>query len=177
MIMLFIWYPSPICIIKCFRSTITIFFFRIFILFILPFIRNFYSIIPQIITNSISIIISFIFISFYIFWNLTLFSYFKYILFLFLLFHFPILWNFHTILYHYIFNSLSIFILQHFIMLKSFFRYFPIQCLYHSNTPTINILFTRINIFHINILIIYSFLKLYFIYSFTLITYPIIRYW
>ena len=66
-----------ICLYKCHSiiySILTFLEFWILILLILPLFRNFKTIIPKIITYSITIIIFFILISFFIFRNNSLFS-------------------------------------------------------------------------------------------------------
>ena len=78
MIILLIWYfLLIICLYHCHSTIYTIFIFLefwILILLILPLFRNFKTIIPKIITYSITIIIFFILISFFIFRNNSLFS-------------------------------------------------------------------------------------------------------
>ena len=121
------------------------------------------------------IIIFLIFILYLLFFNLLFFIFLFNFLFI---FHtFPFIRNLNTLLFHYIFNSLTIYILNIRIMFKSIFRYFSIYNLNHSNCKSINILFPRFYNSTSYFLIIYSLLEPYFIYSFTFISYPIIRYW
>ena len=101
-----------------------------------------------------------------------------YIFIMFIIFHtFPLIRNLNTLLFHYIFYTHTILIFNIRIMFKSIFRYFSIYNLNHSNCKSINILFFRFYNSISYFLIIYSLLEPYLIYSFTFISYPIIRYW
>ena len=90
---------------------------------------------------------------------------------------FPLIRNINTLLFHYIFYTHTIYILNIRIMFKSIFRCFSIYSLYHCYCKSINILFPRFYNSTSYFLIIYSLLEPWFIYSFTFISYPIIRYW
>ena len=90
---------------------------------------------------------------------------------------FPFIRNLNTLLFHYIFYTHTIYILNIRIMFKSIFRHFTIYNLNHSNSKSINVLFIWFYIFINNFFIIYSLLEPYLIYSSTFISYPIIRYW
>ena len=149
MMILFTWYNTLHCQLHSFSLSILI-FIRIVIIFIL-------------------------FILYLLFFNLLFFIFLFNFLFI---FHtFPFIRNLNTLLFHYIFNSLTIYILNIRIMFKSIFRYFSIYSLNHSNSKSINILFFRFYNSTSYFLIIYSLLEPYLIYSSTFISYPIIRYW
>ena len=150
MMILFTWYNTLHCHIHSFSLTILI---------------------------SIRIIIIFlIFILYLLFFNLLFFIFLNNFLFI-ITNTFPLTRNLNTLLFHYIFYTHTIYILNIRIMFKSIFRYFTIYNLYHSNSKSINILFFRFYNSTSYFLIIYSLLEPYLIYSFTFISYPIIRYW
>ena len=87
MIIFLVWYFSFLSLYHSISKVIFI-FIRILILLILPISWYHNTIIPEIITYSITKIISFILIPLFILWYLSLSSYLKYIFFLILLFIF-----------------------------------------------------------------------------------------
>ena len=158
-------------------STLIFYFWIMLILFIWNNTLNsqFHSLSLTILIFFRIVIIFLIFTLYLLFFNLLFFIFL--FNFLFISNTFPLIRNLNTLLFHYIFYTHTIYILNIRIMFKFIFRYFSIYSLYHSNSKSINILFFRFYNSTSYFLIIYSLLEPYFIYSFTFISYPIIRYW
>ena len=158
----------------------SIIIFYIWIMIILYFrYLSFYSLFHSF---CLSIIISFrmkiifiLFILYLLFFNFFLFIFL--LNFLFIFHTFPLTRNLNTLLFHYIFYTHTIYILNIRIMLILFFWNLTIDCLNHSNSESINILFFRFYNSTSNILIIYSLLEPWFILLFIFISNPIIWYW
>ena len=90
---------------------------------------------------------------------------------------FPLTRNLNTLLFHYIFYTHTIYILNIRIMFKSIFWNFSIYSLYHCYCKSINILFFRFYNSTSYFLIIYSLLEPWFILLFIFISYPMIWNW
>ena len=158
----------------------------------IPLFWRYYSLISQIHSNSMPIIILYAWIMLIFFiWNNTLISLFHslgltiliffriiiifHIFIMFIIFHtFPLIRNLNTLLFHYIFYTHTIYIFNVRIMLILFFWNLTIDCLNHGNSKSINVLFVWFYIFINNFFIIYSLLKPYLILLFTFISYPMI---
>ena len=155
----------------------SIIIFYIWIMIILYFrYLSFYSLFHSF---CLSIIISFrikiIFILFILY--LLFFNFFLSIFllnFLFIFHTFPLTRNLNTLLFHYIFYTHTIYILNVRIMLILFFWNLTIDCLNHGNSKSIRILFVWFYIFINNFFIIYSLLEPYLILLFTFISNPMI---